>query len=87
MVDDEYAKALTQLATKYQLSARKSPLDKGPAPDELLDQLARWLRKHASPPQLLRALLKRIERLRAEVRISRQRNAGRDPRADWPDKS
>jgi len=68
LVDDEYAKALTQLATKYQLSARTSSLDKVPAPDELLDQLTRWLRKHVSSSQPLRALLKRIERLRLEIR-------------------
>lgn len=42
-----------------------------------------WLHKHVSSPQTLRALLKRIERLRDEVRISRLRNVGRDPRADY----
>jgi site-specific recombinase XerD len=68
VVDDEYTKALALLATKYQLSAQRPSLDETPQPDELLDQLSRWLRKHVSPPQLLRALLKRIERLRREVR-------------------
>jgi len=67
-VEDEYAKALAQLATKYQLPTRTPPPDDVPRPDQLLDQLARWLRKHASPPQHQRALLKRIERLRLEVR-------------------
>jgi site-specific recombinase XerD len=68
VVDDEYTKALAQLATKYQLSARTPSLDEAPTSDDLLDQLSRWLRKHVSSPQPLRALLKRIERLRREVR-------------------
>jgi site-specific recombinase XerD len=67
-VVDEYTKALTQLATKYQLSAQAASLDEAPEPDRLLDQLSRWLRKHTSSPQCLRSLLKRIERLRREVR-------------------
>ena len=68
VIDDEYTKALAQLATKYQLPARKPSNAEAPAPDELLDQLSRWLRKHVSSPQHLRALLKRIERLRREFR-------------------
>jgi site-specific recombinase XerD len=68
VVDDEYSKALAQLATKYQLSAQRSSHDETPAPDEILDQLARWLRKHVSSQQPLRALLKRIERLRRAIR-------------------
>jgi len=68
VVDDEYTKALERLETKYQLSARKRRRNEAPEPDELLDQLARWLRKHVSSPQPLRALLMRIERLRREVR-------------------
>lgn len=68
VVDDEYSKALAQLATKYQLSAPRSSLEEAPGPDELLDQLSRWLRKHVSSPQPLRALLKRIDRLQREVR-------------------
>jgi site-specific recombinase XerD len=68
VVDDEYTKALERLATKYQLSARKPRRNEAPEPDEILDQLARWLRKHVSSPQPLRALLMRIERLRREVR-------------------
>ncbi len=68
VVDDEYTKALERLATKYQLSAQKPRRDEEPEPGELLDQLTRWLRKHVSSPQPLRALLKRIERLRDEVR-------------------
>jgi len=68
VVDDEYTKALAQLATKYQLSTRRPSLDETPEPDDLLDQLSRWLRKHASSPQPLRALLKRIDRLRHEIR-------------------
>lgn len=64
-VGDEYGKALTLLATKYRLSARPAT----PAPDsnELFDHLSRWLRKHLSSSHALRALLKRIERLRREV--------------------
>ena len=68
VVDDEYTKALERLATKYQLSARKPRRNEAPEPDEILDQLARWLRKHVSSPQPLRALLMRIERQRREVR-------------------
>jgi integrase len=68
VVDDEYTKALAQLATKYQLPARKPVSDEAPAPHELLDQLSRWLRTHVPSPQPLRALLKRIERLRREIR-------------------
>jgi site-specific recombinase XerD len=68
IIDDEYTKALAQLATKYELSAQRPALAQAPMPDDLLDQLSRWLRKHASAPQPRRALLKRIERLRCEVR-------------------
>jgi site-specific recombinase XerD len=68
LIDSEYHKALEQLATKYQLAARTQRRDEVPEPDELLGQLARWLRKHVSSPQPLRPLLKRIERLRDEVR-------------------
>jgi integrase len=68
VVDDEYTKALAQLATKYQLSTQRPSLDETPEPDDLLDQLSRWLRKHVSSPQPLRALLKRIDRLRREIR-------------------
>lgn len=68
VMDDEYTKALAQLATKYQLSARTPSLDEIPEPDQLFDQLSRWLRKHTSSPPHLRTLLKRIDRLRREVR-------------------
>lgn len=76
VVIDEYSRALTQLATKYQLSVQPSPLDVAPEPDQLFDQLSRWLRKHASSPQ---HLLKRIERLRREVRTLKSRK--RTPRS------
>jgi site-specific recombinase XerD len=66
-VEDEYAKALAQLSTKYQLQARTPLPGNAPTPGQLLDQLARWLRKYASPPRHQRSLLKRIERLRLEV--------------------
>lgn len=71
-VGDEYDKALAQLATKYRLPAPSRPVhDPAPDPDEILDHLSRWLRNHvpSSPP--LRALLKRIERLRCDVRTLR----------------
>lgn len=66
-VGDEYAKALERLAAKYRLPARPPTLEPASEPDEILDHLARWLRKHASSHQRLRALLKRIVRLRHEV--------------------
>jgi integrase len=68
VVDDEYTKALERLETKYQLSTRKLRRNEAPGPDELLDQLARWLRKHVTSPQPRKALLLRIERLRREIR-------------------
>ena len=77
LVADEYAKALVQLATKYRLPPPPIP-NRAPAtdPDELLDHLARWLRNHvpsSRPPS--RALLKRIDRLRREVRNLRASKA------------
>jgi hypothetical protein len=66
-VGDEYAKALTQLASKYRLSARSLNHDVEPDPDHLLEHLARWLRKHLSQHRRLKAFLQRIERLRCEV--------------------
>jgi site-specific recombinase XerD len=66
-VGDEYAKALTQLASKYRLPARSSNPDFEPDPDDLLEHVARWLRKHTSQHRRLKALLQRIERLRCEV--------------------
>ncbi len=68
VIDDEYTKALAKLATKYQLAARQPSGAEAPAPDDLLDQLSRWLRKHVSSQPSLRALQKRIERLRREIR-------------------
>jgi len=82
-VGDEYNKALAQLATKYRLPAPPAPAPAGatspsalaPDPDELLENLARWLRNHVpSSHPLVRALLKRIERLRLEVRNLRSSN-------------
>jgi site-specific recombinase XerD len=67
-IGDEYAKALAQLATKYRLPAKPPTREREPDPDELLDHLSRWLRKHTPSHQLPRALLKRIERLRNDVR-------------------
>ena len=66
-VGDEYRKALAQIATRYRLPT-PSPSEPAPEPDQLLEHLSRWLRKHAPPRQALRALLKRIERLQREVR-------------------
>lgn len=66
-VGDEYHKALAQLATKYRLPTPSVP-EPPPAPDQILDHLARWLRKHAPSRRPLRSLLKRIERLQDDVR-------------------
>jgi len=66
-VGDEYNKALAQLATKYRLPPPPPP-EQTPDPDQLLEHVARWLRKHAPSRQPLCALLKRIERLQHEVR-------------------
>ena len=65
-VGDEYHKALAQLATKYRLPT-PPVAEPPPAPDQMLDHLARWLRKHAPSRRSLRALLKRIERLQHDV--------------------
>jgi site-specific recombinase XerD len=67
-IGDEYAKALAQLAKKYRLPAPPSPaLASTTDPDELLDHLARWLRNHISSGSPIRALLKRVDRLRHKV--------------------
>ena len=66
-IGDEYHKALAQLATKYHLPTPPMP-ERAPDPDQLLEHLSRWLRKHAPSRQPLRALLKRIERLQHDVR-------------------
>jgi site-specific recombinase XerD len=70
-VGDEYAKALAQLAMKYQLPARLPTPEVALDPDELLDRLSRWLQKHTSSHQPLRPLLKRIERMRHDLRSLR----------------
>jgi site-specific recombinase XerD len=75
-VGDEYAKALTQLASKYRLPGHLPSPDSEPNPDELFEHLARWLRKH-SPHRPLKALLQRIERLRCEVQKLRTRTKRR----------
>lgn len=67
VVENEYAKAVAQLATKYQLLARAPSTSEPSGPDRLLDQLARWLRKQSPLPRDLRPLLKRIERLRSDL--------------------
>jgi len=66
-IGDEYAKALTQLASRYRLPDRSPNPDSEPDPDELLEHLARWLRKHTSQHRHVKALLQRIERFRCEV--------------------
>lgn len=65
-IGDEYTKALAQLETKYRLPPPLQP-ERAPDPDESLEHLARWLRKRVPSRRVLRALLKRIERLRHEV--------------------
>jgi site-specific recombinase XerD len=82
-VGDEYAKALARLATKYRLPAPSVPVHRSAeGPDELLDHLSRWMRNHVPSRPLLRALLKRIERLRHEVRNLRPSKAKPTPRED-----
>jgi site-specific recombinase XerD len=66
-VSDEYAKALTRLASKYQLQAPAPSAEPATEPEDLLDHLARWLRRHISSTRQRKALLQRIERLRSEV--------------------
>lgn len=68
-VSNEYDEALAQLATKYQLPARKPVAESAPEIGRILDDLSRWLRKHLSSRQSLRALLKRVERLRRDVQL------------------
>jgi site-specific recombinase XerD len=67
-IGDEYAKALAQLANKYRLPTPMPAHVPATDPDELLDHLARWLRNHVPSRSSVRALLKRIDRLRHEVR-------------------
>jgi hypothetical protein len=65
IVAEEYQSALEKLATKYRLPptpATAPPEPEGaPDPDQLLDHLARWVRKHAAHPAAPRDLLRRIE--------------------------
>jgi site-specific recombinase XerD len=68
-VSSEYDAALAQLATKYQLPARKPVAESAPDIGRILDDLSRWLRKHLSSRHSLRALLKRVERLRHDVQL------------------
>jgi site-specific recombinase XerD len=68
-VRGEYTKALAQLATKYRLPLpSRHTHTSDPDPSDLLDDLARWLRKHvpAGPPR--HTWLKRIDRLKHELR-------------------
>jgi site-specific recombinase XerD len=67
IVSDEYAQALTQLASRYRLPAPPPSTEPEPDPEQLLEHLARWMRKYASPHPRLKALLQRIERVRSEV--------------------
>jgi site-specific recombinase XerD len=66
-VSSEYGKALAQLATKYRLPEPISTATSEPEIEQILDDLARWLRKHLSSREALRGLLKRVERLRHDV--------------------
>jgi site-specific recombinase XerD len=69
-IGDEYQKALAQLATKYQLPppAIRPERDDATDPDQILEHLSRWVRKHATSREAPRALLRRIERLQRDVR-------------------
>jgi site-specific recombinase XerD len=66
-VAEEYQSALSKVAAKYRLAATPAAAPPGPEdasqPDQLLDHLARWVRKHAAP----RDLLRRIERLKRDI--------------------
>jgi len=64
---DEYSKALVKLATRYRLPSSVAT-DVAPEADQLLEHLSRWLRNRAPSSERVRALLKRIERLRLEVK-------------------
>jgi integrase len=66
-VSKEYDEALAQLATKYQLPTRTQAAESAPEPGRILEDLSRLLRKHLSSRQSIRALLKRIARLRHDV--------------------
>lgn len=76
-VSEEYANALAQLASKYELRDPAPSAQSATAPEELLDHLARWIRNRISPARRRKALLQRIERVRSEVaklRISSKRS-------------
>lgn len=64
-VGDEYSKALALLATKYRLPPPPA-LESTADPGQLLEHLSRRLK--ASSPRPPRSLLKRVERLKLDVR-------------------
>jgi site-specific recombinase XerD len=66
-ISNEYDQALARLATKYRLPARTPIAESAPEPGRILDDLSRLLRKHLSSHRSIRALLKRIARLRRAV--------------------
>jgi site-specific recombinase XerD len=68
-IGDDYHKALGRLVTKYQLPTQPNQSPDFPSePNRLLDQLSRWLQKHATSNRHVRPLLKRIERLASGIR-------------------
>ncbi len=69
-IGDEYQKALAKLATKYQLPtpATLPASESATDPDQILEHLSHWVRKHATSREAPRALLRRIERLQRDVR-------------------
>src|ERR1043165_5181748 len=69
-VSKEYDEALAQLATKYQLPMRSATAESAPEPARILEDLSRLLRKRLSSHQSIRALLKRIARLRHDVLLA-----------------
>ena len=69
-VSKEYDKALAQLATKYQLPTRSPTAESAPEPGRILEDLSRLLRKHLSSRRPIRALLKRIARLRHDLLLA-----------------
>ena len=69
-VSKEYDEALAQLATKYRLPTRSPTAESAPEPGRILEDLSRLLRKHLSSRPSIRALLKRIARLRHDLLLA-----------------
>lgn len=67
-IGDDYHKALARLVTKYRLPTKPERPSSIPSdPNQLLDVLSHWLRKHATSSSRVRPLLKRIDRLARDI--------------------